>query len=55
MLKQFMKQFMTQYDTFCDVFYYVYKQLMDDMGMTNLHGMSYWKNLTDKWTIDYKE
>jgi hypothetical protein len=42
----FLKYFTKNYDSMCGIFGHFYKQLMKDLKMVNLHGRSYWKQLS---------
>ena len=42
----FFKHFVKNYDSMCGIFCHFYKQLMEDLNMVNLHGRSYWKQLS---------
>jgi hypothetical protein len=38
----FMREFMNNYDMICDIFASIYKELMKELEMTNLHGKTYY-------------
>lgn len=42
---EFMKEFLKSYDKSCAIFYYMFKDLIIELKMTDLHGISYWKKL----------
>lgn len=42
---KFMKEFSIDYDVFCGIFYYIYRDIMDDLKIYNLHETIYWKEL----------
>lgn len=44
-VKNFFKDLAKQYDRTCELFYYCYKDIMEDLQMTDLHGTIYWKPL----------
>ncbi|AYV82467.1 MAG: hypothetical protein Hyperionvirus1_46 [Hyperionvirus sp.] len=44
-IKKFFKDFLEKYDKTCGVFAVIYKNVMRDVGMRNLHGVSYYKLL----------
>lgn len=52
-IKEFFKYFLSNYDTTCEIFYEIYRKFMEDIGITNLQGISYFFEL-DK-SIKQKE
>lgn len=45
LLMIFLRKFLDNYDRSCSVFFHIYKQLMMDLGMIDMHGRSYWMKL----------
>ena len=41
LVKDFLYQFTKQHDESCGIFYYLYKNLMKELGIQNLHGSAY--------------
>jgi hypothetical protein len=44
-VKKFFSEFMKDYDNKCELFSVIYKKVMDEIGIYNLHNMSYYKLL----------
>ena len=44
-IKKFVKDLLKQYDVTCGIFSLIYRKMMDDIGMKNLHGRSYYKTI----------
>jgi len=44
-IMEFMTILLQKYDVYCSFFFFLYKPLMKKLKMTNLHGITYWKQL----------
>jgi hypothetical protein len=42
---KFMKVFMSDFDNTCEIFYNIYEKIINDLGLSNLYGISYYKIL----------